>query len=113
MELEFSQQIFDKILKYQISQKFVQSGAELFHANVQTDRHNEANIRFPQFLRTRLKTTPTANIKYFKCFPMHCTAYLIQLARAKYSANRGLNVERAVYLTGWISQCKQDATVHE
>jgi len=30
-------------------------GAELFHADGQTYRHDEAKIRFPQFLRTRLK----------------------------------------------------------
>jgi len=30
-------------------------GPELFHADGQTDRRDEANSRFSQFLRTRLK----------------------------------------------------------
>jgi len=31
-------------------------GAELFHADGQTDRHDEANSRFLQIMRTRLKS---------------------------------------------------------
>ena len=31
-------------------------GAEVFHADGQTDRHEEANSRFPQIARRRLKT---------------------------------------------------------
>jgi len=32
-------------------------GAELFHADRQTDRHEEANSRYSQFCETRLNTT--------------------------------------------------------
>jgi len=32
-------------------------GAELFHADRQTDRHEEANSRFSQFCEMRLKST--------------------------------------------------------
>jgi len=31
------------------------AGAELFHADGKADRHNEANSRFSQILRTRLR----------------------------------------------------------
>jgi len=31
-------------------------GAELFHMDVRTERHDEANSHFLQILRTRLKT---------------------------------------------------------
>jgi hypothetical protein len=31
-------------------------GAELFHEDVQTDRHDEANAHFLQILQTHLKT---------------------------------------------------------
>ena len=34
-------------------------GAELFHEDGQKDRHDEANSRFSQILRTRLKMGPT------------------------------------------------------
>ena len=34
-------------------------GVELFHADGQTGRHDEASSRFSQFLRTRLKKTQT------------------------------------------------------
>jgi hypothetical protein len=39
-------------------------GAELFHADGQTDRHDEANSRFSQFCETRLKMTksPTTHM---------------------------------------------------
>jgi len=52
---------FRKILKYQFSQKSVRGGrgggAELLlHADGLMDRHDDANTRFKQFLRTRLKT---------------------------------------------------------
>ena len=40
---------FRKTVKYQISWKFILWGAELFHADGWTDRHDEANSRFSQF----------------------------------------------------------------
>jgi len=44
---------FRKILKYQISWKYVPMEAELFHADGRTkrktDRHDETNNRFSQF----------------------------------------------------------------
>jgi len=52
MKLEFSRQIFEK---HQIiyAMKICPAGAELFHEkgrlDRQTDRHDEANSRFPQF----------------------------------------------------------------
>jgi hypothetical protein len=36
-------------------------GAELFHADGQTDRHDEANSRFSQILRTRLNIHSVAS----------------------------------------------------
>jgi hypothetical protein len=39
---------FRKIIKYNISWKSVQWEPELFHADGQTDRHNEAKSRFSQ-----------------------------------------------------------------
>jgi hypothetical protein len=50
MKLERSRQIFEKkVLKYQISLKIHSVGAELFHVDGRTDRHDEANIGFSQF----------------------------------------------------------------
>jgi len=46
MKLEFSWQIFDKILKYQISRKYVHWEPR---RSLRTDRHNEANSRFSKF----------------------------------------------------------------
>jgi len=49
MKLEFYRQIFEK---YSVLSKFMKIcpvGAELFHADRRTDRHDEANSRFPQF----------------------------------------------------------------
>jgi len=37
--------------------KICQVGAELFHVDRQTDRHEEANSRFSQFCEVRLKIT--------------------------------------------------------
>jgi len=39
-------------------------GAELFHADVQTDGHDKANSRCSQFFRTRLKNPP----RYFPIY---------------------------------------------
>ena len=49
MKLVLSWQVFEK---YQISNfiKIRSVEAELFHADGQTDKHNEANSRFSQFL---------------------------------------------------------------
>ena len=35
--------------------KILPVGAELFHSDRRTDRHDEANSRFKKFLETRLK----------------------------------------------------------
>jgi hypothetical protein len=40
---------FRIILKYQIFMKIRPVGAELFHADGRTDRHEDANSRFSQF----------------------------------------------------------------
>jgi hypothetical protein len=37
-------------------------GAELFHTDRRTDRHDEANSCFLQFLRTRLKTNYVTSV---------------------------------------------------
>ena len=47
-KLEFSRQIFKKSLNIKFH-KIRSVGAELFHADRQTDRHDEANSRFSQF----------------------------------------------------------------
>jgi len=46
MKLEFSRQIFEKILNFM---KIRQVIAELFHADTRIDRHDETNSRFSQF----------------------------------------------------------------
>jgi hypothetical protein len=43
MRLEFSLQVFEKILKLLENPSV---GVELFHADGRTDRYDEANIRF-------------------------------------------------------------------
>jgi len=55
VKLEFSRQILENI---QVSNfmKIHLVGAELFHADRQTDRYDEANSRFSQ-MRTRLRET--------------------------------------------------------
>jgi len=55
MKLEFSRQIFRKILKYQIVMKIRPVGAELFRADGQTDRYDDAKSRFSQFCEKRLR----------------------------------------------------------
>jgi len=47
MNLEFSRRTFEKYVSYFIKIRLV--GAELLHADGQTDRHGEANRRFSQF----------------------------------------------------------------
>jgi len=47
---------FRKIFKHQISCQSAQLGAELFHADEQTDSHDQVNSRFSQFCEKRLKT---------------------------------------------------------
>jgi hypothetical protein len=48
-DLEYLERFSKKILKYQILWKFVQWEPELFHAEIQTDGHDEANSRSSQF----------------------------------------------------------------
>jgi len=45
MKLEFSRQIFEKVLNFM---KLRQAVAELFHADTRIDRHDEANSHFSQ-----------------------------------------------------------------
>jgi len=52
MNLEFSRQIF----KYKISWKSVQWLTNFFHADGQTDRHDEAYSRFSKFYELVYKT---------------------------------------------------------
>ena len=52
MKPEFSRQIFETVSNTKIRPL----RAELFHADRQMDRHDEANSRFLQFCETRLKT---------------------------------------------------------
>jgi hypothetical protein len=61
MKLELSGQIFDKS---QISNfmKIHPMGAELFQVDGRTDRYDDANSRFSQFLRTRLKINNHDNV---------------------------------------------------
>jgi len=49
MKLEFSRQIFEKKTQVPNFMKILPVGAELFHTNRRTDRHDEANNRLPQF----------------------------------------------------------------
>jgi len=52
MKPEFSWQIFGKkILKCQIWWKPVQWSPDFFQADIQTDRHDEANSRCSQFVK--------------------------------------------------------------
>jgi hypothetical protein len=39
--------------------------AKLFHADRRTDRHDEANCRFPQFCESTEKETYSINISFF------------------------------------------------
>jgi hypothetical protein len=48
MKVEFSRQIFEKTQTSSFI-KILAMGAELFHADKQTDGHDEANSRFLQF----------------------------------------------------------------
>jgi hypothetical protein len=48
MKLEFSRQIFENYSNIKFHEN-PPMGAELFHADGRTDRHDEANIRFSQF----------------------------------------------------------------
>jgi hypothetical protein len=47
MKLEFSRQIFEKYVSNFMKIRPV--GAEMFHADGRTDRHDETNSRFSQF----------------------------------------------------------------
>jgi hypothetical protein len=49
MKLEFSRQIFKKILRTSNFMEIRHVGAEFSHADRRTDRHDEANGRFLQF----------------------------------------------------------------
>jgi hypothetical protein len=48
MKLEFSRMVFEKLSDIKFNENIF-SGAELFHADGLTDRHNEANRRLSQF----------------------------------------------------------------
>jgi len=47
---------FRKNTQIRIFMKIYRIGAELLHADRRTDRHDEINSSFPQFLRKLLKT---------------------------------------------------------
>jgi len=49
MTLEFSLHIFEKCLDIKFHEKSFPLGAELFHSDGQTDRHDEARSRLSQF----------------------------------------------------------------
>jgi len=49
MKLEFSRQFFKKIFQISNSMKIRPAEAEFFHADGQTDTHDEANTRCSQF----------------------------------------------------------------
>ena len=53
MKHEFARQIFEKA-KISSFIKIRPLGAELFHADRQTDKQDEANSRFPQFYERSL-----------------------------------------------------------
>jgi hypothetical protein len=55
MELEFSRQIFKKNPQISNFIKIRPVGAELFHADGQTERHEETNRRFSQFCKSAYK----------------------------------------------------------
>jgi len=57
MKLEFSRQIFEKNNQISIFMKIHLVGAELCHADRQTDRYDETNSRFWQFCESALKKT--------------------------------------------------------
>ena len=46
MKLKFARRVFEE---YENIMKICSMGAELFHADGRTDRHDEANILFSQF----------------------------------------------------------------
>ena len=65
MELKFSRQIFEKMLKYQISWKSVVMWTELFLANGRTER-DEANVCFLQFSERNYKRQTMSNyVRFF------------------------------------------------
>jgi len=51
MKLKFPLQSFEKYSNIKFK-KISPVGTELFHAYKQTDRHNEANCRYSQFLES-------------------------------------------------------------
>jgi hypothetical protein len=55
MKPEFSRQIFEKTAQISSFIKMRPVGAELFHADGQTDGRNKANSRFSQCCEKRLK----------------------------------------------------------
>jgi hypothetical protein len=69
MNLEFSRQIFEKYLNFRKTRPV---GAELFHANAQTDgrtgRHtgrNESNSHFHKFAKAPTNALCGQNIEFF------------------------------------------------
>jgi len=55
MKPEFYRQILETKIQILNFMKFLSMGAELFHADRRTDRHDECNNRFSPFWGTRLK----------------------------------------------------------
>jgi len=49
MKLDIFRQILEKIARYRNLMKILPVGAELFHAERRTDRHDEAKSRSSQF----------------------------------------------------------------
>jgi hypothetical protein len=50
MELDFTRQVLEKNIQTSNFTRIRPVGAELFHADGQADRQDEANSRFSQFL---------------------------------------------------------------
>jgi hypothetical protein len=85
IKLEFSGHIFKKA-QIKFFTKIRQVGAELFHADGQTDGHNEANSRFSQFSNTPNKTDEEKepqllqqlpSISVHSDIPVGCGAHLV------------------------------------
>ena len=75
MKLEFSRQIFEKILKYQTSYKKIPSvGVEQFHADGLKVRHDEDNSRFSEFCERAFTMAKRADQLHHDNAPANSTA---------------------------------------